>query len=94
MEKNFRQQREWQNQIEAEIKQQQRKEGTFETGIARLEDYQRSTRQTVIQQQYRIRYLSERQNTLQATIQQDKESTTALINNISSNIRRLREETR
>ena len=94
MKENFRQQQEWQNQIETQIEQQQRKEGTFETGIARLEDYQRSTRESVIQQQDRIRHLSERQNTMQATIQKDKQLSTSAIENVSSNIRQLREETR
>ena len=93
-EEKLRQQQDWQNEFEFQLEQQKRKEEEFEARIVFLEDDQRSTRETVRQQQDRIRNLTDTQDALQATIQHEKERTTSALVNISSNIRRLREETR
>ena len=93
-EEKFRHHQDWQNEIQLQIEQQKLKEDEFEARIAFLEDDQRSTTETVRQQQDRIRHLTDTQTALQATVQQDQERTSSALVNISSNIRRLREETR
>ena len=93
-EEKLRQQQYLQNELEFQIKQQKLKEDELEARIAFLEDDHRSTMERVRQQQDRIRQLTDDQTALQATVQQDQERTASALVNISSNIRRLREETR
>ena len=93
-EEKSRQQQDWQNELEFQLEQQKIKEDELETRISFLEDDQRSTMETLRQQQDRIRQLTDTQTALQATVQEDKERTASVLVNISSNIRRIREETR
>ena len=94
LEESLSQQREWHNQFQIQMQQQKRKEDILKSKIALLENYQRSSTETATQHENRIRHLFARQNTLKITFQQDKDRTSSILENISSNIRQLRGKTR
>ena len=94
LEESLSQQREWQNQFEIQMQQQKGTEDILKSKIALLENYQRSSMERATEHENRIRHLFSEQNILKITIQQDKDRTSSIIENLSSNIRQLRDKAR
>ena len=75
-----RQQQDWKNELEARI--------------LLVEVNQKAINETITEQHDRVRHLSEIQNITQTTFREANRRTTTVIRNMSSDFRRLQDETR